>query len=112
MRPDLELALRERLSLAVGLRFGVGPARIDTGAYGARLTLTDGRALDADLLVGAEGIHSAVRSLVFGQESRFVRHPGYHTAAFTFDDPEAHAELGDRFCLTDRPTATTPRTGQ
>ncbi|MFF9408120.1 FAD-dependent monooxygenase [Streptomyces anandii] len=101
MRPDLELALRERLSLAVGLRFGVGPARIDTGAYGVRLTLTDGSTLDADLLVGADGVHSTVRSLLFGQESRFLRHLGYHTAAFTFDDPEVHAELGDRFCLTD-----------
>ena len=83
------------------MRFGVGPVRIDAGAYGVRVTLTDGSTLDADLLVGADGIHSTVRSLLFGQESRFVRHLGYHTAAFTFDDPEAHAELGDRFCLTD-----------
>jgi 2-polyprenyl-6-methoxyphenol hydroxylase-like FAD-dependent oxidoreductase len=101
MRPDLELALRERLSFAVGLRFGVGPARIDSSPHGVRVTLTDGSALDVDLLVGADGIHSTVRSLVFGEERRYVRHLGYHTAAFTFDDPDAHAELGDRFCLTD-----------
>ncbi|WP_406164641.1 FAD-dependent monooxygenase [Streptomyces sp. NBC_00996] len=101
MRPDLELALRERLSFAVGLRFGVGPARIDSNAYGVHVTLTDGTTLDADLLVGADGIHSTVRALVFGDERQYVRHLGYHTAAFTFDDPEAHAELGDRFCLTD-----------
>ncbi|MFJ9543787.1 FAD-dependent monooxygenase [Streptomyces sp. NPDC101225] len=101
MRPDLELALRERLSFAVGLRFGVGPARIDPTAYGVRVTLTDGTALDADLLIGADGLHSTVRSMVFGEEQRCVRHLGYHTAAFTFDDPHVHAELGDRFCLTD-----------
>ncbi|WP_406442403.1 FAD-dependent monooxygenase [Streptomyces sp. NBC_00631] len=101
MRPDLELALRERLSFAVGLRFGVGPARIDQNPHGVRVTLTDGSTLDADLLVGADGIHSTVRALVFGDEQRYVRHLGYHTAAFTFDDPETHAELGDRFCLTD-----------
>ncbi|MCX5052013.1 FAD-dependent monooxygenase [Streptomyces sp. NBC_00201] len=101
MRPDLELALRERLSFAVGLRFGVGPARVDPSAYGIRVTLTDGTALDADLLVGADGLYSTVRGMAFGEEQRCVRHLGYHTAAFTFDDPQVHAELGDRFCLTD-----------
>ncbi|MET7481638.1 FAD-dependent oxidoreductase [Streptomyces sp. NPDC005538] len=101
MRPDLELALRERLSFAVGLRFGVGPARIAPSTYGIRVTLTDGSVLDADLLVGADGLHSTVRAMVFGEEQRCVRHLGYHTAAFTFDDPRVHAELGDRFCLTD-----------
>ncbi|MEV6940783.1 FAD-dependent monooxygenase [Streptomyces sp. NPDC051172] len=101
MRPDLELALRERLSFAVGLRLGVGPARIDPSPDGIRVTLTDGDVLDADLLVGADGLHSTVRGMVFGEEQRCVRYLGYHTAAFTFDDSEVHAELGDRFCLTD-----------
>jgi 2-polyprenyl-6-methoxyphenol hydroxylase-like FAD-dependent oxidoreductase len=101
MRPDLELALRERLSFAVGLRFGVGPARIDPSAYGIRVTLTDGTVLDADLLIGADGLHSTVRAMVFGEEQRCLRYLGYHTAAFTFDDPYVHAELGNRFCLTD-----------
>ncbi|MGV9995062.1 FAD-dependent monooxygenase [Streptomyces sp. NPDC003374] len=101
LRSDLELALRERLSLAVSLRFGVSPARVEARADGVCVTLTDGSCIDADLLVGADGIHSTVRALAFGEEERYVRHLGYHTAAFTFDDPQVHAELGDRFCLTD-----------
>ncbi|WP_333492469.1 FAD-dependent monooxygenase [Streptomyces camelliae] len=101
MRPDLELALRERLSLAVRLRFGVGPARVDVRPEEVRVTLTDGDSIDADLLVGADGIHSTVRALAFGEKARYVHHLGYHTAAFTFNDPETHAEVGDRFCLTD-----------
>ncbi|MEU9394761.1 FAD-dependent monooxygenase [Streptomyces sp. NPDC048324] len=101
MRPDLELALRERLSFAVDLRFGVGPARIDPRSHGVRVTLTDGSVLDADLLVGADGLHSTVRAMVLAEERRCVRHLGHHTAAFTFDDPLVHAEVGDRFCLTD-----------
>ncbi|MEU5533542.1 FAD-dependent monooxygenase [Streptomyces sp. NPDC020362] len=101
MRPDLELALRERLSLAVGLRFGKGPAHVALRADGVRVTLTDGDSIDADLLVGADGVHSTVRTLTFGEQASHLRHLGYHTAAFTFDDPGMHAELGDRFCLTD-----------
>lgn len=65
MRPDLELALRERLSCAAGLRFGVGPARIDPSTYGIRVTLTDSNVLDADLLVGGRrsALHRACHGL-------------------------------------------------
>ena len=36
-------------------------------------TLTDGTKLSADLVVGADGPHSAVRRLVFGPEEQFVK---------------------------------------
>jgi 2-polyprenyl-6-methoxyphenol hydroxylase-like FAD-dependent oxidoreductase len=36
-----------------------------------------------DLVVGADGLHSTVRALVFGPESRYVRHSGYQVAIFT-----------------------------
>lgn len=101
MRPDLELALRESLSAAVDLRFATGLADIAQDTNGVRVTLTDGTALDADLLVGADGIHSAVRGLAFGDESNYLRYLGFHTAAFSFDDPRIHADLRSRFCLTD-----------
>jgi 2-polyprenyl-6-methoxyphenol hydroxylase-like FAD-dependent oxidoreductase len=63
--------------------------------------LTDGARLDADLLVGADGIHSTVRRLVFGPETQFLRYLGFHTAAFIFDDPEMHDRLKRRFSMTD-----------
>ncbi|WUX65386.1 FAD-dependent monooxygenase (plasmid) [Streptomyces sp. NBC_01431] len=101
MRTDLELALRERLSFAVDLRFGTGPARVEDRGDGVCVILTDGSTVEADLLVGADGIHSTVRGLVFGDEPRYVRHLGLSAAAFTIDDPGLHAELGDRFVVTD-----------
>lgn len=101
LRPDLELALREQVEHSVELRFGCGIARIDNAGDGVRVTLTDGTALDANLLVGADGIHSTVRRMVFGEEERFFRYLGFHTAAFVFDDPEIHRQVGNRFCLTD-----------
>ena len=36
-----------------------------------------------DLVVGADGLHSRVRSLVFGEESTFVRYLGYYVSIFT-----------------------------
>jgi len=66
-----------------------------------RVTVDDGTQLEADLVVGADGLHSTVRRLIFGEESNFLHYLGFHTAAFTFVDPELHATVTGRFCLTD-----------
>lgn len=101
MRPDLERVLRTELPSTVDLRFGAGVAGVEDLGDRVRITLADGDVLDADLLVGADGIHSTVRRLVFGEEERFLRYLGFHTAAFVFEDAEIREQVGDRFCLTD-----------
>lgn len=101
MRPSLELALREHLDESVDLRHGCSVDAVVHLDGGVRVSLTDGSVLDADLLVGADGIHSRVRHLVFGEEEQFLRFLGFHTAAYVFDDPRIAAEVGDSFCLTD-----------
>ncbi|WP_414945345.1 FAD-dependent oxidoreductase [Amycolatopsis sp. cmx-11-32] len=101
MRPDLERVLRTTLPSTVDVRFGAGVSEVEDLGDRVRITLAGGEALEADLLVGADGIHSTVRRLVFGDESRFVRYLGFHTAAFVFEDEEIRARVGERFCLTD-----------
>jgi 2-polyprenyl-6-methoxyphenol hydroxylase-like FAD-dependent oxidoreductase len=101
MRPDLELALRETLGDQVDLRFGTSVATIANGPEGVRATLSDGQVVEADLLVGADGIHSTVRDQVFGPEVQFLRYLGFHTAAYVFDDPAIYSLVAGRFCLTD-----------
>lgn len=101
MRPDLEHVLRESLPPAVDLRFGVSPVAIANHGEAVQVTVDDGTQLQSDVVVGADGLHSTVRRLIFGEESNFLHYLGFHTAAFTFSDPELHAALRGRFCLTD-----------
>ncbi|MFI7242773.1 FAD-dependent monooxygenase [Streptomyces qinglanensis] len=104
MRPDLELALREDLPAEVELRYGLSVSDVVDEDDGVRVTLSDGTVREADLLVGADGIHSTVRGLIFGEagsDERCLRYPGFHTAAFVFDDPKVREQVTGRFCLTD-----------
>ena len=50
------------------------------------VTLTDGTSVTVDLVVGADGPHSAVRRLVFGPEEQFVVPLGGYHAWFTAPD--------------------------
>ncbi|MEV7553269.1 FAD-dependent monooxygenase [Amycolatopsis sp. NPDC089917] len=101
MRPDLERVLRTDLPSTVDVRFGAGVTDVEDLGDRVRVTLVDGQVVEADLLVGADGIHSTVRRLVFGEEKRFLRYLGFQTAAFVFEDEEIRARVGERFCLTD-----------
>ncbi len=101
MRPDLERVLREHLPSEVQVRYGATLVGVDDLGDSVRVTLDDGTEVTADLLVGADGVHSTVRRLVFGPEQRFLRYLGFQTAAYVFDSPDIHRETRGRFCLTD-----------
>jgi 2-polyprenyl-6-methoxyphenol hydroxylase-like FAD-dependent oxidoreductase len=64
------------------------------------VTFREGEARTFDLVIGADGLHSAVRRLSFGEEARFERFLGYYVAAFTahgyrFRDPHAYVTYGE-----------------
>ncbi|WP_327010842.1 FAD-dependent oxidoreductase [Dactylosporangium sp. NBC_01737] len=81
-RGDLESTLYEAVRDHTDLRFGT---TVTAAGEGPDVLLSDGTTLTADLLVGADGVHSATRPAVFGDGHR-VDLP-YVVAAF----PVAHA---------------------
>lgn len=101
LRPDLELAIREGLPHDVDLRYGRTVSAVGQSREGVTLTLDDGQVLNADLLIGADGIHSAVRELVFGPEEEFFHYLGFQVGAYSFSDPELAESIGDRVAATD-----------
>lgn len=99
MRPDLERLLREAAEeKGAELRYGT---TVDTLTEHGDATISDGTRLSPDLVVGADGIHSPVRGLLFGPERDHLRHLGMHTAAWVFSDDAVFRKVKDLFVLTD-----------
>src|SRR5699024_8497676 len=94
MRPDIEQVLRRSVEGQVEIRWGTAVEDVRTATDHVRAELSDGTALEGDLLVGADGIHSQVRRSVFGPEEEFLRPLGFHTAAWAFTDPVVREQVG------------------
>jgi 2-polyprenyl-6-methoxyphenol hydroxylase-like FAD-dependent oxidoreductase len=81
-RGDLSRILYERSKDTTEYNFGDSIASITEGDDGVDVTFERGAPRTFDLVVGADGLHSNVRGLAFGEESGFVRHLGYYVAGF------------------------------
>lgn len=97
MRGDLQQLLYSKIQDHVEVRFGVEVESFEQHDTGVHVELTDGTAGTFGLLVGADGVHSRVRKLAFGDESKFWRPLGYRAAAFTVDDTGMRARLDNAF---------------
>ena len=86
MRGDLAKTLYERTSNEVEYCFGDSIQALKQDDEGVDVTFERGGSRRFDLLVGADGLHSIVRTLVFGDEAQFERYCGYHFGVFTTDN--------------------------
>jgi 2-polyprenyl-6-methoxyphenol hydroxylase-like FAD-dependent oxidoreductase len=86
LRGDLVDVLYQATVSNVEYRFGTRVSTLHAEDEHVLATLTDGTQVAADLVVGADGPHSAVRRLVFGPEDRFVKPLGGYHAWFTAPD--------------------------
>ena len=102
MRGELERLLQDQLPPDVSIRFGTTVEAVRQQGERVIVQLSDGSREAADLVAGADGVHSKVRRLVFGGEDRFERFLGYHTAAAILDEPLIKAPA-DAFSILTEP---------
>lgn len=95
LRGEIEGVLLDHLPAGVSLTYASTVTAVDNGAEGVTVHLAGGGEASADLLVGADGIHSEVRRLIFGPEQDFLRYLGYHTAAYFFRDEAVSRAVGE-----------------
>jgi 2-polyprenyl-6-methoxyphenol hydroxylase-like FAD-dependent oxidoreductase len=86
LRGDLVDVLYQETKGQTEYRFDTRIAELSQSDDAVEATLTDGTKLSADLVVGCDGPHSAVRRLVFGPEEQFVQPLGGYNAWFTAPD--------------------------
>src|SRR3954452_17633442 len=83
LRGDLSQVLYDDTRDAVDYVFGDRIAELTQDADGVDVTFASGDRRRFDLVVGADGLHSALRATVFGPREEFVRHLGLVLAFFT-----------------------------
>ncbi len=63
-------------------RFGTSVVNIQDQGDNVTLELSDGSHELFDLVIGADGLHSHIRTLAFGPQEHFETHTGFYVAAF------------------------------
>jgi 2-polyprenyl-6-methoxyphenol hydroxylase-like FAD-dependent oxidoreductase len=66
---------------------------LDQDEHGVGVTFDRAQPRRFDLVVGADGLHSAVRRVAFGPESDFVRHMGIYVATATWESTSLTATV-------------------
>ncbi|MFD8333556.1 FAD-dependent monooxygenase [Streptomyces solisilvae] len=82
-RGDLATALYGKVRDDVEFLFGDSIDTLDQSGPAVDVAFHSGRRRTFDLVIGADGMHSATRESLFGPEERFHRYLGYCFAIFT-----------------------------
>jgi 2-polyprenyl-6-methoxyphenol hydroxylase-like FAD-dependent oxidoreductase len=104
LRGDIEEAAFSVLPDDVEIRYSTVPTAIEQDVDGVDVTLLDTTAGTSvverfDLVVGADGLRSTVRSLVFGPHEDYLRRLNYVVAGFQFDGTPAGLAPGQSVTL-------------
>jgi 2-polyprenyl-6-methoxyphenol hydroxylase-like FAD-dependent oxidoreductase len=86
LRGDLVDVLYRATKDQTEYQFNIRIEDLSQNEDAVQATLSDGTTLSADLVIGCDGPHSAIRRLVFGPEEQFVKPLGGYNAWFTAPD--------------------------
>ncbi|WP_067821320.1 FAD-dependent monooxygenase [Nocardia inohanensis] len=82
-RGDLAQVLYDATREDVEYLFGDSISALREDEQGVHVTFEHAAPRTFDLVIGADGVHSHTRELVFGPESEFAEHMGYYIAIYT-----------------------------
>ncbi|MEU7067280.1 FAD-dependent monooxygenase [Streptomyces sp. NPDC046161] len=83
LRGDLSRVLYDATRDGVEYVFGDRIAELAQDADGVDIVFAGGNRRRFDLVVGADGLHSELRAMVFGPHERFLRHLGHMLAFYS-----------------------------
>jgi 2-polyprenyl-6-methoxyphenol hydroxylase-like FAD-dependent oxidoreductase len=92
-RSDLGAIIYEALGGSIETIFGDSVRALDDEGARVRVTFESGAIRDFDLVIGADGLHSQVRRLVFGPEEQFEKYLRITVAAFDVEGYRPRDEL-------------------
>ena len=86
LRSDLAKIIYKALDKDIEIIFGDTINKIEQDDEKVIVTFKSGASRSFDLLVGADGLHSKVRNLIFGDEAQFEKYYGYYTSSYTIEN--------------------------
>jgi 2-polyprenyl-6-methoxyphenol hydroxylase-like FAD-dependent oxidoreductase len=92
-RGDLNQVLLDLVDEVGGVeyRYGEWVIGLEQDAGGVQVTFASGTTQRFDVVVGADGVHSATRAKVFGDEAEFATYLGGYMSFFTMPTPRSMA---------------------
>src|SRR4051812_12396358 len=92
-RAALSAILHDSLRDRASVRWSTTPIELEQRADGVTVSFDDGRIERYDCVIGADGVHSTVRELTFGDAESFERYLGFRVAAFEVSGYRRRDEL-------------------
>ena len=92
-RGDLAAAIFRTIENRIETLFDNSISAIDERATGVLVSFEHGAPREFDLVIGADGLHSTVRDLVFGPERQFEKQLGYRVAVIEVEGYRPRDEL-------------------
>jgi 2-polyprenyl-6-methoxyphenol hydroxylase-like FAD-dependent oxidoreductase len=100
-RSDLSRLIFEKIADDCEVLFGDTVKAIDQEQDGTRVSFEREKERQFDLVVGADGLHSAIRRIAFGPQENYEKRLGYTVAAFEVSSYRPRDE--DMYVIYERP---------
>ncbi|WP_309083721.1 FAD-dependent monooxygenase [Chelativorans sp.] len=108
MRGELVSTLYRRTRTDAEYVFGDSIGQIEEQKDGVRVRFDSGEERDFALVIGADGQHSRVRHLVFGEEELFSRYMGAYVCGYTVANDLGFDQRIFRYVVPERTVAVFP----